>query len=75
MKLDPIVHEWTKDDLQYFYTALDQLHQAMCDAGANGEVIDSTIAYYFEQKRAGQVEPGKVVNRIATATNLWNSRA
>ena len=60
--------EWTHDEIQQFYTALDELDTAMTKAGERSEEL---VARYFEQKRSGMVEPAKVLNRIAVATQRW----
>ena len=71
MLVEPESFEWSPEDTQAFYTALDILDQVVIDAGGDSNQI---LMQYFEQKRSGLVEPAIVLNRMANATNRWASK-
>lgn len=66
--------EWSKEDLQSFYTALDCLDEAIRRTGATESESADILAVYFEQKRARIVPSDKVLDRMANAMERWNNK-
>ena len=63
--------EWTKDDLENFYTALECLHEAVENAGGDTDLV---LSRYFQQRRSGEVPPSNVINNMALATGRWSAK-
>lgn len=64
--------EWTKEDIENFYTALECLHEAVEKAGGDSELV---LSRYFQQKRSGEVPPSNVINNMALATSRWMTKS
>ena len=64
---DQELYEWSQDDLQAFYTALDCMDEMLTKAGIPDAEIADVIASYQEQKRSQLVAPDKVLDRIHNA--------
>ena len=70
MKVETQTFDWSQEEKQAFYTALDYMDTVLVQAGLDSEIY---IAHYMEQKRSGLEEPYKVLNRMASASQRWES--
>lgn len=65
--IDQELYEWSEDDTQAFYTALDTLDDLLHSSGIPQNEIDDIFSIYFQQRRSGEVPPEKVLDRLINA--------
>ncbi len=59
--------EWSEEDKISFLNMMDDLKEACIKANLTETETEEKIAFYMEQKRAGEDSPEKVMNRVHTA--------
>lgn len=66
---------WNEEDTAAFHTACDVLYAACDEAGLPEAERDAKIDFYRMQKDAGEDGPGKVIGRMAFATERLLEKA
>lgn len=59
--------EWSEEDKISFLNMMDDLKEACIKAALSESETEEKIAFYMEQKRAGEDSPERVMNRVHTA--------
>lgn len=67
--------EWSDDDRITFLNSMDDLKEACIAANLTETDTEEKIAFYMEQKRAGEDSPDKVMNRVHTAIEALQAKA
>ena len=67
--------EWSEEDKTTFLNMLDDLKEACIKAKLTETDTDEKIAFYMEQKRAGEDSPAKVMDHVHNAITALEGKA